>query len=481
MKYFRMILIGLLLLMTESTLSAQEGKSPSKRLVFAPSFSTYAKAYVEKEINEWQKKGEFEKTSDWRVRVNEATRNAKIDELTRKAQRDYISEFTSVGQSSIEKSKFTLKEYDADNEIFLIKHQFYGNMLIPVPIDDAQQFKKSWNSITITSPTYFIENDQIALAALSFKIPGGKIYTYSNKASLSYTLAKIDYNFLPIEIDIDESKSKGNQTIMTKNLSIGKSDVDINIPETDIKNDKTFAVIVANEDYMQLSKVPYAINDSKVFSEYCYKTLGIPKSNIKYYENATYGMMKNAIFDIKNIAKAYNGNINVLFYYAGHGAPDENDKNAYLIPTDAYKVANEVCYALNDFYSDLYLLNAKSVTVFMDACFTGATRNGKMLTSARGIAIIPKQSVPQGNIVVFSAASKDETALPYTEKGHGLFTYFLLKKIQDTKGNVTYGELADYLIEKVSRHSAVINEKNQTPSIIPGISLINSWKTMSLR
>ena len=53
-------------------------------------FSEYAKSYVEQRVNEWQKKGEFEKNADWRVRVNEQTRNAKIAALTREAEQQYI-------------------------------------------------------------------------------------------------------------------------------------------------------------------------------------------------------------------------------------------------------------------------------------------------------------------------------------------------------------------------------------------------------
>ena len=37
-------------------------------------FSVYAQRYVENKVNEWQKKGEFERTADWQNRVNETTR-----------------------------------------------------------------------------------------------------------------------------------------------------------------------------------------------------------------------------------------------------------------------------------------------------------------------------------------------------------------------------------------------------------------------
>ena len=139
------------------------------------------------------------------------------------------------------------------------------------------------------------------------------------------------------------------------------------------------------------------------------------------------------------------------------------------------------CYATNKLYEELAGLGAKSVTVFMDACFSGAQRGEGMLASARGVAIKPRDVEPKGNMVVFSAASADETAYPYTEKGHGLFTYFLLKKLQESKGNATLGELGSYIREKVSQESIVTNGKSQTPTIVSSAALGDGWKNMRLK
>lgn len=56
-----------------------------------------------------------------------------------------------------------------------------------------------------------------------------------------------------------------------------------------------------------------------------------------------------------------------------------------------------------------------------------------MLASARGVAIKPRSASPTGNMVVFTAAQGDETALPYGSQGHGLFTYYLLKSCRRVK------------------------------------------------
>ncbi len=86
-----------------------------------------------------------------------------------------------------------------------------------------------------------------------------------------------------------------------------------------------------------------------------------------------------------------------------------------------------------------------------------------------------------GNLIVFSAATGDETAFPYKEKQHGLFTYFLLKKIQETNGSVDYQTLSSYIIENVKQQSVVVNQKSQTPQINTGTLIQNNWHILRLK
>ena len=101
-----------------------------------------------------------------------------------------------------------------------------------------------------------------------------------------------------------------------------------------------------------------------------------------------------------------------------------------------------------------------------------------MLVAARGVAREAKKEVISGNTVVFSAASGDETAMPFKEKQHGLFTYFLLKKLQETKGNVTYGELAEYIKENVKKEAFLTNEKPQNPVVATSAASTATWRSL---
>ena len=257
-----------------------------------------------------------------------------------------------------------------------------------------------------------------------------------------------------------------------------KSDVDKDIPETGQEHKNTFALIIANEHYQDVAQVPNALHDGQIFAEYCEKTLGIPEDNIKYIEDATLNVIRRQLNWLTQVMEAHEGDAHVIVYYAGHGIPDESSKSAYLLPVDGYGTDVSTGYSLDKLCTELGSKPAKSVIVLLDACFSGANRDGKMLASARGVAIKAKQESPQGNIVVFSAAQGDQTAYPYKEKGHGLFTYYILKKLKETRGKISLGELTEYVTTEVKKRSIIVNSKLQTPT---ASSSAKNWKNWKMR
>lgn len=241
-----------------------------------------------------------------------------------------------------------------------------------------------------------------------------------DKKSLVYSLI-VNNNYssdvIPVQVNISEKHGKYaeskiitlklNQTLASNKIVVDEktvtrtqiqiaslgSDVDKNIPITAMRSDKTFAVIIANENYQRVDQVPYALNDGKVFAEYCQKTLGIPEKNMRIVTDATLNNIKAEINWLSKVISAYNGQAKVIFYYAGHGIPDESNQTAYLLPVDGYGTDVTTGYKLDDLYATLGSLPSKSVTVLLDACFSGAKRDGAMLASARGIAIRVKRDL----------------------------------------------------------------------------------------
>lgn len=258
------------------------------------------------------------------------------------------------------------------------------------------------------------------------------------------------------------------------------SDVDKNIPYRDINNENTFALIIANENYNKVAPVNFALRDGQKINEYLKKTLGIEKSHIAYLENATLNDMRYEVNRLSKISDAYNGEASFIIYYIGHGIPDEKNGNGYLLPVDGYGNDVTTAYPLEELYSQLGSLDAKKIILFTDACFSGANKTGEMLVAARGIAIRSNPNEAKGRLIAFSACQGDETAYSYDEQGHGLLTYYFLKKLKETGGQTTLGELEEYIVDNVGKTAILINGKSQTPRVSVSPELQETWRDHTL-
>ncbi|MCX6287219.1 MAG: caspase family protein [Bacteroidetes bacterium] len=444
----------------------------------------YIKKYVEKNIIEWQKKGEFEKTSDYQNRVNEKARNAKAQELTNQAvdalKRDYAAGITW--------SELQLSQYDADHETYLIKSTQLGDFALPVSLVDAQSFKQGWNSMKFQNTDFYIKNNKLVLAKLTFSNPAdGKNYVYDSQQPTTYAANNITYNFAPIEIDVPkDSRQTYNTKIENKSMVVGKSDVDVNIPKSTTGKPNAYALIIGNEDYTTYQtglsnevNVDFAKNDAQVFAEYCKNTLGIPAKQVKLLINATGSQMRQGLAWINNLAGIENGNAELIFYYSGHGLPDEVTKDPYLIPVDVSGTQIQYAIKLEEAYVALTAKPSKQITVFLDACFSGGARN-QSLIAMKSVKVKPNNTVDLNNIVVFASSSGDESSAVYKEKQHGYFTYFLLKKLQETKGEVDYKTLSNYLIQNVTKETGLISKK-QTPQVMVDPQMQVKWTNLRIK
>jgi len=259
--------------------------------------------------------------------------------------------------------------------------------------------------------------------------------------------------------------------------SVEDEDVDVDIPTSNISNNNTFVLIIGNEEYKKINAgVPFAANDAKMIKEYCVKVLGIPSIQVDMYINATFGDFIDGIDKLKNRLTAFKGKGKAIVYYAGHGIPDVKNNTAFLLPVDGRDA--RTAYSLDKMYAELNSVEADQVMVFLDACFTGANREGEMLSKDRAVAVEVEEPVPHGNLLVFTAATGKQTANCYKDKNHGIFTYYLLQHLKRTKGKTTCGSLAEYVQEKVEQRSVIINDgKAQTPTVIPSTSIMEDWKS----
>ncbi len=329
-----------------------------------------------------------------------------------------------------------------------------------------------------------IQSAKLALNA-SFKIVVVKSVNYienSIKGVNKYELVRRDQSIESIVKTKIETKPTTFENSKTEELKEFVSDIDINVPISAQKFPNRFALIIGNEDYNSYQtglssevNVEYAERDAKTFKEYAEKTLGIPNENIVLIINAKVVEFSKSIEKMNSVAKNLEGEAEIYFYYAGHGFPDEITKEPFLIPVDVSGTDLEFAISLNDVYKKFTEHPTKRVTVFLDACFSGGARNQGLL-AARGVKVQPKENILSGNLVVFTASSGTQSSLPYRDQKHGLFTYYLLKKLQETSGNISMSEMADYLKRQVSVKSIMINDKEQNPQVNISPEIEDVWQ-----
>lgn len=435
----------------------------------------YVTEYINSEIVKWLEKGKYETSTAYQARVNESSRKKKLEELSNNAVQMVAPKFCDL--------KNITTEYDADNQTFKINAKGLPPFYVKVPVTEAESFDKSIASIQFQNTQFALGKDnRFFLQKATVKNPNnGKVYNFSSTDQAVFAYTQLNMNFDPLQVNVQTSQTGQSVQTETKKVSVGLSEVDTNIPVNPQTNNKTFVVIIANENYQKEVKVKFATNDGKIFKEYCEKTLGIPSKNIHFAADATFGNMKSEIKWISDVIAAYNGQAKVIFYYAGHGMPNESDKSAYLLPVDGFSSDFETAIKLNDLYSRLTVNPSQNVTFILDACFSGSARDNGMLAEARGVKVKPKTEILSGNSIVFSAATGDETAYPFAEQQHGLFTYFLLKKLKETKGDVTYKDLFSYIQTNVGQQSIVVNQKSQSPQIITSKTLEGAWTNIKLK
>lgn len=259
------------------------------------------------------------------------------------------------------------------------------------------------------------------------------------------------------------------------------SEVDKDIPVSISSRINTYALIIGNQNYRFVSDVPYAIHDARVFAEYCKQTLGIPTGNIHISEDATKQMILEEELDdwVSRIQEKEDKNL--IVYYAGHGVPDiKNSNKAYLLPTDVRGTNPQRGIALDEFYEKIGAMGFQHTSVLLDACFSGMNRNNEGVAEGlRGVEIEAEEAtLNNGNMIVLSAAQGNETAQGFPEQGHGLFTYFLLKEIQKSRGIISCGELFDNIMDGVSQQSMQLRlRKHQTPAVKTTTGIVDTWRS----
>jgi hypothetical protein len=278
-------------------------------------------------------------------------------------------------------------------------------------------------------------------------------------------------------VEIIAFDKKGNKA--TKSLFIERGEVrqatgpvfaSLNPSVKRVKSNKdALALIVGIADYERTpAKAAYADKDAQTFYDYAMLKLGIPAGNIKELVNVKAGRVDVSLAIKDFIARSTKqGQSDIYVFFAGHGLANQSGEEMYLLPYDGSpRLLEDSAISRERLFADISAANPRSVTVFLDTCYSGTTRGTDMLIASRPIAIRAlEQSIPD-NFTVMTAAAGDQTAKPLEEAKHGMFSYFLMKGMEgeaDTNNDneITAGELHSYVQTNVIQQSS----GSQTPEL----------------
>lgn len=329
----------------------------------------------------------------------------------------------------------------------------------------------------------------------------GKIYERGTGMNIDYSTAAAWYSKAQDHIQdakyslaVLYSEGKGvafdmaKATAMLNDLAVNGHDLaksvlnslEFGLKKSNVVNENTFAIILSNNQCLNW-QTDYSFQyDGVTFKKFCETALGIPEKHIRYVVNPTLSNLMVEFDWLHKVLDAYNGEAKALIYYAGPGASDESTHESFILPADGDATDPASGFSLNELYKTLGSMPSKSVIVFLDACFNGANREGKMIASARGVQIKAKPTVPAGNIVVFNASQNEETAWTNEEGVHGLFTYNVLKAIKDSNGNITLGELSQKVTNSIKKKVIVEKGVSQTPVVLASPEVGENWKNWTL-
>jgi len=298
--------------------------------------------------------------------------------------------------------------------------------------------------------------------------------------------------------DYDKLIELGNKTVIIKSENNNKSrsvNIDVAPKYKPSHSDAIAVVIGAEKNKYGAAPALYAADDARRMSGYFKNCLGIEKVITLQNEEVTRVQLDD-IFDSDygDLARSVEkGKTDVFVYYSGHGMPDldtNGSPDIFLFPYDAMnQKITERGYSISKLYANLDKLGAKSVTVILDACFSGSSKSSSLhesqqIGNTKGASILVEpQAEPWNtnpNFRVFTSSSYNQTSLSDDESESGLFTYYLAAGIQgeadsDSDGVISMSELVEYVSTNVSEAARKQRKMDQNPQFYGNGNFIVSY------
>jgi hypothetical protein len=397
-----------------------------------------------------------------------------------------------IGQKIKDLPRFGFFVYDMDRAYSLFKSEDYFDSTI------NKVFSKSVVNVSTQYEFSKISNEfYIVLEIDSLSLYSGFLNTQeknSDEITSSISVSKSDEPKLEIgKVEIIKITEQSNDDSGWKNVSVKslddlKNSFDDNgysISSIKIRSTKQFnnkwAVVISNKNYSQgINPVDYAHNDAMGIINYLTSSLGYLENNIIWVQDATKTKFEelfgNERFSNGLLSNLVSENDEFIIYYSGHGSPGgPEDSEPYLVPVDCSSNFVSISgYPLEVFYKNINSLKAKKKTIILDACFSG--KDVIKNVSSVGIKVKSQPIIQDPNTFILTSSRSEEVSNWFNDKKNGLFTYYLLKSINEfsktdlnNDGILSFKEIYESIMDKSFGLPFAIrrlNQSVQTPQLL---------------
>jgi hypothetical protein len=352
--------------------------------------------------------------------------------------------------------------------------------------DETEQIKREREQIptplalqvNVTSPDldgYFVISLVTNTDTASLKING---FEHGGRADGRYEIRKVARAGQSSEFKIIATDIHGNtdsKTVTVSRVVVESKIVYAPLNSAQVKRQAdrdAVAIIIGIANYKSLPKAEFANDDARVFYDYAIRALGVKPENIK--------LLIDAEAEDVEIIKAFKtwlpskvkSTTDVYVYYSGHGLPTQDGQGLYLLPPRADRdFISRTAIQFQEINADLQAAKPNSVTIFMDACYSGQARSGETLVAnARPVTLKAEKKLFPDNFTVITASQADQISSSSPDLKHGIFSYYLMKGMEgdadmNKDGKITLGEMQAYLVENVGRQAGMMSRK-QEPQLI---------------
>ena len=289
-----------------------------------------------------------------------------------------------------------------------------------------------------------------------------------------------------IHVAISDSETRIHPPIQTLILSIHPAGINIDDVEqipaaaTGFQQPHTYVIAIGIGSYRnrEIQSRKFCSMDAQIVSNYFQALGGVPAPNIRLLQDwkAIRSDIDEALLDW--LPPHMNKDAVVIVYFAGLASVSSTGET-FLVPYDGTAATTSRAFPMKDLEAALARLKAKQ-TVFL---FDGVV--SRMGPENQTRAALPQWNPTGSSTLHIIGTSGIGQGLDDHQHRHGLFTYYFLRALRgeaDTNrdGNVTFGETASYLSQKVRWASKTYMNREQRPFAVPTISPSDPSATLIL-